>query len=1450
MSSGTEHKLVEIGKEIGEQTVKPVSRMRRRLRRFFLRHVPLAIGGAILLVIVLLIGAYFYASSATFENLVRGRLAASLERMTGGRVEISSFHWQLLAMEAEAGGVVVHGREAAGEAPYASIDQLRVQVSILDLFSPRFVLTSLDVDRPRLHLIVYPDGSTNQPHPKRARRAGKPMVERLFDLEAGRVSVENALIDYDNRAASFDFKDRYAPLDFRAEDVSLRMSYVPAGPGAAKGAAESYRIDAGATDLNLARGVGKKAELPVHGRLEATADLTRNAFYLRRLLLSARGPDIKDHNLAISGTLADFTHPHWQGTVNGELDMRLLEPVTGYPFAPEGIARLDLAASGDTQQFRIDGKVHVDGGAYVGTGVTARDVTLDARVHADEYRLLISGIVARFRQGGQMEGTVDLTNWLPPNKSVGRMAAPGTGRVAGNAAARANETIPVNGKVTTELKNVPLDTLLGMVSEPPFQHLGMDAVLNGPAEAVWERGDGRTVSVSTTLALSPSGAGGGTPTNGVVDATYTQRDGSVDVRKLDVKTPASEMQASGTLGAYPITSASALAIDFRSRNLGEFDTVLRDLGFERGTRTGASALPVKLSGEGEFHGTWTGSLLRPTLAGTVKATSLAMEMPEPGAGTQATGGPRQAGNPRFVEFDLAQASGSYSPSRITIQQGTLVRGAARVIVSGTLDAALNPAEVQLPAIPGRRAPAAELEFNRSSTLHARVQAMGIGVDDLRPFFAAKLPATGTVNAQFDAGGPLRGLGGAGWVELDDGSLFGQPVTRARAQGTLNGDLLRLTQVTVSAAGGTANASGSYDFRARQFEASARASGIALEQVAWLRRANLTAAGKVTISVTGSGTIDDPHLDAHASMSNLVLGGEPLGGLDVTAHTANHTLGYNARTLLAGTELTIKGQTELGGNYATEDQMEFSRFDVGALLKMAHVEALNQPLTGESSMAGTVTLNGPLAHPQQLRGEATLQTLAMTLAGVRLTGEGGMHATLSDGLIHLDPVHITGEDTDLRAEGSVAVGGARRLDLAARGSVNLKLAETLDPDLTASGTTTFEVEAHGTVANPGLRGQIEFQNGSLSLEDLPNGLSQLRGTLEFNQNRLEVRQLTAMSGGGLLSVGGWLSYQRGLYADLSVTGKGVRIRYPQGVSSLADADLRLQGTQTNLLLSGNVMITRFATSPDLDLAALAEQANASVQTVALPNAPSNHVRLDVHLMSSPQLNFQNAYAKLAGDVDLRLRGTLASPSVLGQVSITEGSAVIAGTRYDLERGDVSFTNPVRIEPVIDLSATAHVEDYDITLGLHGPPQKLAVTYRSDPPLPEADVVSLLALGHTEDQERLYTQQQEQQLANPSTDALLGGALNATVSSRVQKLFGAGSVKVDPDYLGAFGNSTSRITVQEQLGRDLTLTYATDVNTTSQQLLQAEVAINRHMSIVVARDESGVFSMVLKATRRYR
>jgi translocation and assembly module TamB len=1419
-------------------------RKRSRLRRFFLRHVPLSLAALAILLAVAVVGVYFWASSSRGEAAMRERLVAWLEQATGGRVEIATFHWHLLNLEADAGGLVIHGLEAPGEAPYAQAENLRVKLTVLGFLSPRILLREADVTRPAFHLIVYVDGTTNQPHPGRPQKMKKSALDTFFDLKAGRVSVDQGVLHYENRAANFDLQNRWIPLDFEANDVSLIMSYMPA----ALNVPEFYHIEAGAADLNMSRGKAK----PMNGTMRAVLDLSRNSVNLRSLRITSRAAatthrskshTTEDHTVEFSGTVQDFTHPHWQAKATGEFDMKIMDPVFGFPFTPEGISRLDLDAAGQGGEFRVDGSVHIDNGAYIAPGINVTGVEADTRVHADPRRLIVSVVDARLRQGGSVVGELQLSPWLAPVPGSATLEKPGGVHTAQSALAPKLDPavhppppfIPFNGKVKARFKDVALDTVLDIFVQAPFQRLGIDTRLNGTGTASWSGGDVNTLSVGGTANLSPSAQGvkNEVPATGFLDATYTQRNGAVDLRKLEVNTPASQLLAQGHLGAFPLTSPTALSVEFHSHNLDEFDTILRDLGLNRNGKSGTAALPAALTGQVDFlHGTWAGSLIDPHLTGNGKATQLSIEMPVMQSGKPSPPGKNQPVQPlQSVHFDSVEATGSYSARRIAIDRGVLRRGKSEIHLSGTIDAAA--ARGHAPA------------FDANSILHARLQANKVGLNDVQALAGQSVTATGTVDAQLRADGPINVLGGSGWVELDASSFYGEPVTRLRAQGTMANSVIKLASINVSAPAGSVSATGSYDLNARRFQIDAKGAGIDVAKFETVQRQGIDITGKLGFTAQLSGTSDDPRLDAHATLSPLALGGEPLGGLDFVAHTFDRSLTYNATTRLEGAELNVHGQTALTGDNATQAEIVFSRFNIGGLLKTAHI----QGLTGESALAGTITVEGPLAHPDQLRGEARLDSLAVTLAGVHLESQGGVHATLADSRLKLDPLHVTGEETDLHVQGSLALKGQQQLDATANGSINLKLAESLDPDLTASGTTTFKVEAHGPLKNPDLQGRIDFENGSLSLEDIPNGLSQLHGTLEFNQNRLEVRSLTAMSGGGLLSVDGTLAYQHGIYADLSVTGKGIRIRYPPGVSSLADATLHLQGSQNNLLLSGDVLVTRFSVSPDLDIAALAAQANA-VQPIAPPDAPSNHIRLDVHVASSPQLNFQNAYAKLAGDVDLRLRGTVASPSLLGRVSITEGSATIAGTRYDLQRGDIFFTNPVRIEPSIDLNATARVEDYDITLGLHGTVANPTVTWRSDPPLPEADVVALLALGRTEDQQRIYTQQQEQALANPTTDALLGGALNATVSSRVQKLFGAGSVKVDPNYLGALGNSTSRIIVEEQVGRDLTLTYATDVDTTSQQLIQAEVAINRQYSVVVARDESGVFSMVFKATRRFR
>jgi translocation and assembly module TamB len=386
-----------------------------------------------------------------------------------------------------------------------------------------------------------------------------------------------------------------------------------------------------------------------------------------------------------------------------------------------------------------------------------------------------------------------------------------------------------------------------------------------------------------------------------------------------------------------------------------------------------------------------------------------------------------------------------------------------------------------------------------------------------------------------------------------------------------------------------------------------------------------------------------------------------------------------------------------------------------------------------------------------------------------------------------------------------------------------------------------------VSNPLISGRVDVVHGGLSMVDLPAGLGDINGTLAFNQDRLEVQRLTGRMGGGQVTFGGFVTYGRTLGFNLTSDGKDVRFRYA-GISVTSDQELRLTGTLQNSTLSGNITVTRFAQIPSSDLQFMLAQASAPA-TIPNPKSPLNNLRLDVRILSTPELTVQTTLAKLSGDVDLRLRGTGERPSLLGRINIAEGDIKLGGTKYHLERGDVTFLDPVRIDPVLDVEATTRVRDYDITIGLHGTMERLNTTYRSDPPLSSDDIVSLLAFGRTQ-QESAAGASPSPGFADSASGAILSQAINQATSNRVSKIFGVSSIRINPSVGGPDNDPNARLTLEQQVSNNITLTYITNLARSAQEVIQFEYNINSEYTVQGIRDENGVVSFDLLIRKRKR
>jgi translocation and assembly module TamB len=1347
----------------------------------------LVVFGALWTVVVLLalVGLMAWvASTHAFQDRVRRVVVARLAQSTGGHVELKKFTWRPAHLEFEVDDLTIHGLEPPGQVPYAHVDRLFVRLQILSFFRRKIGISYLEADHPVVHLIVNPDGSTNQPRPKHPSTGNTS--DQIFDLAIGRTVLSDGVAI---------LNEEQIPFSLAANNLAAHVNYVPVR--------DHYIGDLHAEDIVARYG----AETPVHSQLDASLDAGRNAANLVSLTLQS-GPQGASPKtvLRASGSLNNFSRPQWRFSIKGAIDALEIRALTGTPGLDGGTAQLDASGHGEGGQFAIDGTARISGGVYDTGSVHVAGVTADALAHVTQDLIAVTGIHARLATGGVLSGQMRIINWQTPSSAPHGPPGP--------------KSAVEQGIIRAQLSGFTLDSLLDSVAPRGFRRLGFDTSAAGTASVDWTgSAENMTGSVNLTLAPPLTPRPDEVPVNGVINAQYLNGPGIVAIRALEINTPASEIQVSGRFGVEPARSNSHLDASLITRNLAEFNPALAAFGLSAPGQP--SPIPAQLHGEAQFRGTVTGSLDSPTFRGHLSATDFNI------VAARTNGSSQPAAN---IHFDSLTTDAAYSAGSLSVTAATLARGKTTIQFSG---------EVRGP----REAP--RNLFDDSSAIQASIQVHNADIVPWMAIAGVSLPVTGTLSLHAQTGGTIGNLDGSGQLSLTGGVAYGEPYRSLNTDVQFRGREVSASHLLFLLDGGRVAGSGGYDFSTKAIHASLQGSGFELADIHQLANEQYPVLGTMDFQVRAGGTVDEPSLEAGMHIRDLSLAREFKGFVNADAHTQGHALQLHVDSHLNSSTLDLSSETQLTGDYQTRARLNIQNFNIDPLLRTFSVGGIR----GSSDIDGVVILSGPLRTPQLLSGDLRLSELAVTLEDVPIHSDGAVHAGLRNGVFQMDPLHIVGPDTDVHTAGSIGLfTDPRPIHGAASGSINMALAQTLDTDLISSGHVDFTVNAAGTTKDPDLTGNVKFTNVNVALEDYVNGLSRMNGELVFDQDRLDFQNVTAYSGGGLIKVGGFVTYHKGLYGDLTATATDVRIRYPEGVTSTASASIRVQGNQASMLVSGRVTLTGFAINPDVDFASLASS-SSGVSLPPDPNSPTNRVRLDLRVVSAPSLNFQNSFARLAGNVDLAIRGTLAQPTVLGRVTITEGTGTFNGEKFELQHGEIYFSNPVRIQPVLDLTATTTVENYTITIGLQGTTTKLNPTFRSEPPLSEQDIFSLLAMGRTQEEQQIYSTEQQQAGVNSTADSLLGGALNATISNRIQKLFGGGSVRIDPTFVSGVGNATARITVQEPISKTATMTYATNVNSTAEQLIQGEWRMTPDLSVVAVRDESGVFSLIFRLHRRY-
>ncbi len=1494
--------------------------MSRSMR--ILRNAAIALAA---LIAVLAISGILVVQSGWFQNHVKQAILTSTEDSTGGKAEMGAFRFEWTHLSAVSTDFVIHGTEAAGTAPLLRVARVQLNLRLFTSLHHPWDITYLGVEHPEANVIVYPDGHTNIPAPRRKSTSSNTPLETVVDLAIGRFELTNGLIA---------FAAQKHELNIRGNNLRAQLAY--------NILSQEYRGQLSLQPIYFVSGRNTPVDLTVN--LPLTISRNRvdvhdaNIFSSESAItLNASLQDLKDPKLSAHATghiaLVDLSikTPKSPSVIDLDANASMADSAIEVTGLRLSLGHSNLEASGSLNR-GLSFQSHLalgELGRLLNQKTLTNDIanlsgiaTLDSQ---NSYRVLsnLKNFNAKvLSYDGVLSGPIDIAGNLntglrgliaqaklsiaPGSRGIpisGNLTATYSGAgddvsIQKSLLALPHSRLSIDGSVGKQLNvaltSTSLDDLFAAIpqdSRPPVALHAGEASFTGKVT-----GSLTAPSVSGHVTASRFSVAGRQFDSFDADASATKHEVAIQNGVLG----RNNMQArfAGTLGLRdwkPLPSAP-LAISGSIQN-GDLADLLALAGQPSSGYSGQLSANVGVGG----------TLGNPTGSGSLVVTSGTLQ-----------------GQP----FDRAEAQANLTDQLLTVPAAFIQLGPARVNLKGEfrhprdsfsmgqLRADIQSDRIdlaQFSALQKRRpntAGVVQLNANLTGSLSGQLQLTSVnGNASVRGLrwegqIYGDLTGTATTSGQAVNYNLASNFAGSN-IHIDGSTQLTRDYPTAARASFGNLSIQRLLAIadrsdipvqgllsgTASFTGTVGNPQGSADLTL----ANATIYGNAVDRVHVTAQYNrqpgnlqfhldptnidLARARTLTEKLPGlAGTLQlnasgiaeirstDPRillqdLSGNLKTTGLAVNGRSLGDLTLAANTAGGRTSFTLNSGIAGGSLEGHGSVQLANDYPTDAQLTFKNITwakLGPLLGYNPGEGRGF----EAACDGQASVNGPLMNPQQLRGSVQVTRLQVSGSSsvfrktntMLLQNQGPISATLDRGSLKIQSAHLAGPQTDLQATGTIPLDG-RAMDIALNGNVNLAILEQFDQSITSSGSIVLAAGVRGSPLNPRLSGQLELHNAAFDYVGLSTGISKANGAIALNGNSAVIRNFTAEAGGGQVVVTGSATLNGRLRFGLQAKASRVRLQVEQGVGVVASANMNLSGTTENSSISGTVTVEQVSYAAKSDLGSLLSLAAPPVQTPSAPFPLFENMRLDVRVRSSSALGVQSSLAQnVQLTADLRMRGSVAHPAVLGRVLITEGQLVFFGSTYTVNSGAIAFYNPVRIEPILDLSLETKTQGVDLVLKVTGPIDNMKLSYTSDPPLQFQEIVNLLATGTTPTSDPTLLANSPvlpaQNFQQMGESAIVGRALADPVTNQLQRVFGVTQLKINPAFTSGSQLPEAQLSLQQQISNNVTFTYVTGLNSANAETIQAVWTFTPQWSAQALRDYNGIFSVTLIYKKQIR
>ena len=236
-----------------------------------------------------------------------------------------------------------------------------------------------------------------------------------------------------------------------------------------------------------------------------------------------------------------------------------------------------------------------------------------------------------------------------------------------------------------------------------------------------------------------------------------------------------------------------------------------------------------------------------------------------------------------------------------------------------------------------------------------------------------------------------------------------------------------------------------------------------------------------------------------------------------------------------------------------------------------------------------------------------------------------------------------------------------------------------------------------------------------------------------------------------------------------------------------------------------------------------------------------VTLDAHLRIPNDLVLRGENVRTTsggmsiGNLNLTIGGDIkatkaagARPLVVGSIRTVRGFYEFQGRRFDLQRdGTVSFKGPDPTDPTLDVTGIRDISGIEARVHVHGTAQHPALDISSNPPLDEADVLSLIVFNRPVNElgegERTSVAQTAATMVGGFVTAPLAEALRSALDVDLLEVSAGGDSGTGPSV--AIGNQVGEkvfFKVRQQFGSADVTEFLLDYQLTDLLRLQTTIA----------------------------